>query len=263
MTVRATSDAMPAGARRLPVVGFVAVVVLYLVVLQGLGLLLRPENGAAYGSFPDTGTAWRTLVVPVAASLVLGIAVVSALRWWRPVLRDDRPVRRWVWALPAVMVAAILAGTNYGLIGDKGAGLFLTLLLGCLLVGAAEELMYRGIGVVTFRANGFSEGRVALWVAVIFGLSHASNIISEGAASLVQVLITAVAGYFFYLMRRVAGTILVPMLVHGLWDFGLLTTSAGTTAYAGFVFFLLADIVLAVLVLVRRRQIEPRPPAGR
>ena len=122
--------------------------------------------------------------------------------------------------------------------------------------------MYRGIGVVTFRSLGFTEGKVALWVAVIFGLSHATNIISEGPKSIVQVLVTMVAGYFFYLIRRVAGTLILGMLLHGLWDFGLLTTAATGKAYAGTFLFILADLALAIIVLVRRHHIEPEPRAG-
>ncbi len=258
MTAAHTSgpEFLPAGARRLPVIGYLALVAVYLVVLQGLPFLLPHSGSAAYGSFPDVASAAR-LVLTVGISVVLGVVAVSLLRWWRPVMRDDRPVRRWVWTIPIVMLVTILAGTNYGLISQKGAGLFFTLLLGCLLVGVGEELMYRGIGVVTFRSLGFSEGRVALWVAVIFGLSHATNIISEGAKSIIQVLVTMVAGYFFYLIRRVAGTLLVGMVLHGLWDFGLLSTAATGKAYAGTFLFILADIVLAIIILVRRHHIEP------
>lgn len=49
------------------------------------------------------------MIIPVGASVV-GIIVASALGWWRPILRDDRPVRRWVWIVPIVMLVAILSG---------------------------------------------------------------------------------------------------------------------------------------------------------
>jgi hypothetical protein len=39
---------------------------------------------------------WRGISVPVAVSLVFVYAVVAVLGWWRPVLVDHRPVRRWV-----------------------------------------------------------------------------------------------------------------------------------------------------------------------
>jgi hypothetical protein len=40
---------------------------------------------------------------------------------------------------------------------------------------------------------------------MLFGLAHATNIISESVGALPQVLVTAVAGYFFYVTRQVSG----------------------------------------------------------
>ena len=59
------------------------------------------------------------------------------------------------------------------------------------------EGMFRGLDVVTFRVNGFTEVKVALWTCVLFGLAHPTNLVSEGP----KVLVTAAAGYFFYLTR--------------------------------------------------------------
>lgn len=250
--------ATPVG-RQLPLVGCIGIVVVYLAILQGLPQLLPKADGDnAYATFTTVDAVVKSLLIPVGASVVLGVVVASVLGWWPAILRDDRPVRRWVWLIPIVMLVAIVGGINYGLIGDRSAALFFLLLLGCLLVGVGEELMYRGIGVVAFRNLGFSEGKVALWTTVIFALSHSTNLISEGPSAFAQVLVTAVAGYFFYLIRRVSGTIILGMLLHGLWDFGLTSSAAGTTVHTiGVALFVLADIVLAVVVLVRRRHIEP------
>jgi dienelactone hydrolase len=49
------------------------------------------------------------------------------------------------------------------------------------------------------------------WTCLLFGLAHATNLISEGPKALVQVLVTAVAGYFFYLIRRVSHGLVVPV----------------------------------------------------
>ena len=70
------------------------------------------------------------------------------------------------------------------------------LVVGFLFIGVSEELMFRGIGVTAFRQAGFTEGKVALWTCVLFGLAHATNIFSEGVGALTQVLVTVVAGYF-------------------------------------------------------------------
>ena len=245
-------------ARALPVWGFLVIVVVYLALLQGFGLLLTSGMDTEYASASSVDVLWRGITVPVAVSLVFTAAVVSALGWWRPAMRDDRPVRSWTIAIVVLMAAAILLGTNYGGLAERGIGLTLLLLLSTLMVGFTEELMFRGLGVTVFRARGFSEGKVALWTCVIFGLAHASNLFGEGARALLQVLVTAAAGYFFYLVRRRTGGLLVPAVVHGLWDFSLISaTVVPGKGYVGTAAPVVVLVALIVLVLVRRHHVEP------
>ncbi|MEU7524795.1 CPBP family intramembrane glutamic endopeptidase [Saccharothrix sp. NPDC042600] len=246
-----------AGTRRLPVWGFLAVVVAYLVVLQGLGALLTRGIDAKYAAPSTADQVWRSITVPVGASLLLGVLVVAYLRWWRPVLVDDRPVRRWVLAVPVIQLVAIALMVNYGGLAERGLGFTALLLLSALFVGFGEELMFRGVGVTAFRANGFSEGKVALWTTVIFGVVHASNLFSEGVGAFAQVFAAALSGYFFYLGRRVGGGLLLPAVVHGLWDFSLISGSVVPgESYPLTMISFLALIVLTVLVLVRREHVE-------
>ena len=167
------------GGRPLSIPMFIGLVVVYLVVVQGVGLLLAPD-GADYGELPDSETVRTTIVIPVALSLLLTAAAVSYLRWWRPVMRDDRPTRRWVLIVPVLLLVAILLTVNYGNLADQDIELVLLLALGTLLVGVTEELMFRGIGVVTFRRAGLTEVKVALWSSLVFGAVHATNIFTEG-----------------------------------------------------------------------------------
>ena len=99
----------------------------------------------------------------------------------------------------------------------------LLLLLAALCVGFSEEGLFRGIGVTTLRANGLSEGKVALWSSVIFGAAHLVNALSAGGAAIGQAIAVSFAGYFFYLTRRVSGGLVVPAVVHGLFDFSILS----------------------------------------
>ena len=57
---------------------------------------------------------------------------------------------------------------------------------------------------------------MALWTCVLFGLAHATNLVSEGPKALLQVLVTAAAGYFFYLTRGVSKGLVVSAVLHGL-----------------------------------------------
>ena len=256
-----TRETSGAGKRSLSVGTWIGLVVVYLLILQALSRLTTAGmHGVKYGTFPNIETIVRALILPVGLSVVLVLLVIRHLKWWRPVLRDDKPVRRWVWIVPAIMVATIAIGTNYKGVADKGHGFTLTFLAAALLVGIGEEGMYRGLGVVAFRDAGYSEGKVALWTCVVFGLSHATNIFTEGKGAVAQALVTVLAGYFFYLSRRVSGGLLVPILVHALWDFGLFSGAITDHVYSGAAAFVAADIILGILLLRGHKHIEPAQP---
>jgi hypothetical protein len=92
-------------------------------------------------------------------------------------------------------------------------------------------------------------------------LAHAGNLINTGPKAFVQVLVTAVAGYFLYLVRRRTGNLVAAAVVHGLWDFSLLSGAVVPDhGHAGPIAGVLALVVLAVVVFVRRHHIEPARP---
>ncbi|MFB7513250.1 CPBP family intramembrane glutamic endopeptidase [Streptomyces sp. NPDC056144] len=244
---------------------FLAVVVVYLAVLKGAGLLVGVDTSGTGGTggsdspFPTTEAVVRNGVVPIGLSVVFGIIVVTWLGWWGEVLRYRAPVRRWVWFVPVSMAVCALLGMNYANLADQKGSLVLALVVMTLFVGIGEELMFRGIGVQVFKRAGFSEGKVALYSSLIFGLVHVSNAFGEGVQAVFQALIVSTSGYFFYLCLRVGGTLLLPMLVHGLWDLGLTSNLVGEEpeASAGMVLPILLQVVLIVLVVVKRRAVEP------
>ena len=174
-------------ARRLSIAAFIAIVVVYLAIVQGVGALGQAQlDGFDGDQFRTSEQVALGLLLPIGLSVVFVYAVVAALGWWRPVFVDDRPVQRWVWVVPIVFAIAIVLGIDYADLADKGVGFVLVLLLAALCVGFAEEGMFRGIGVTTFRVNGFSEGKVALWSSVVFGAVHLTNAISTGGAAVAR-----------------------------------------------------------------------------
>lgn len=247
----------PTTGRRLPIWGFILLAVGYLAAIQLLPRLTTPA-GTEYAKFTDTASVVGGLWVTVGIGTVIGLVAVAVLGWWRPVFIEDLRLPRWTWWFPAIMLVTIAGGISYGNLSDKGLSYTLLLLVGCLFIGVSEELMFRGIGVTAFRQAGFTEGTVALWTCVLFGLAHATNLFSEGVGALPQVLVTAVAGYFFYVTRRVSGLLIVSMIIHGLWDFGLFTNTLSTPPGFGSIAFILADVVLAILAIVTIRKIFPR-----
>ncbi|QNG38581.1 CPBP family intramembrane metalloprotease [Geodermatophilaceae bacterium NBWT11] len=251
---------LPRGSRRLSVAGWVGLVIGYLVLLQGLAWVLTRGRESRYGSPTSVDELWRSITVPVACSVALIVVVVGVLRWDRPVWTDRRPVQRWVAVVPVAMLLAVVAATDYAGLADRGVVFSLLLLASTLLVGFGEELMFRGVGLTVFRSNGFSEGKAALWSTVVFGSAHATNLVSSGPGAYVQVFVAALSGYFLYLVRRRSGGLLLPALVHGLWDFSLISGSVvPDRVHPGVAVNVLVIVVLAVLLVVRRHRIEPRP----
>ncbi|WP_406117543.1 type II CAAX prenyl endopeptidase Rce1 family protein [Streptomyces anulatus] len=245
--------------RRLAWPWFLVIVAVYAGIIQGLGFLTGVDTGNSDSAFPTTESLVRNALIPIGASIVFAAAVVTWLGWWGEVLHCRVPVRRWVRWVPASMLAVALLGLNYGHLGDQSASLVASLLLLGLFVGVGEELMFRGIGVQVFRRAGLTEGRVALYSSLVFGLVHLSNAFGAGAQAILQALIVSTSGYFFYLCLRVGGLILLPMLVHGLWDTSLFSNLVGDEPQAslGMALIIVLQAALIVLLLVRRRSIEP------
>jgi hypothetical protein len=265
--VNATPDdetAAPSGRRRLSLWGFLVVVVVYLAIIQ----LGGRAASAIWNTSEDLTTTRDVLVnlwVPLGAAFVFTYAVVAFLRWRDPVLRDRRPTRRWVWVVPAILVVSILAATDYGALGDTSVGFVLALVVATQFVGWGEEGMFRGIGVTVLRDRGLSEGKVALWSSLIFGAVHLSNALGRGVSAVPQAIIVSFAGYFFYLTRRVSRGNAVNSVLHGFFDFSLLSGSVilvDQKAYVGSAAAILAYVAIAIVLLVRRHTIEPEAAMG-
>ncbi|MET9855344.1 CPBP family intramembrane glutamic endopeptidase [Streptomyces sp. NPDC006450] len=211
-------------------------------------------------------------MIPIGLSVLFGAAVVTWLGWWGSVMAYRAPVRRWVRFVPISMLVVAVLAVNYPNLADQSLALVLSLIVMTLFVGIGEELMFRGIGVQVFKRAGLSEGKVALYSSVVFGIVHVSNAFGEGAQALLQAVIVSTSGYFFYLCLRVGGTLLLPMLVHGMWDFSLISNAVGADPKAspGMVLPIVLQVALIVLLVVKRRTIEPadraesdpRPPAA-
>ncbi len=245
--------------RSLPIWAFLVIVVVYLAIIQGVGLGVKDWADLADDKMLSVRDVLISMWIPLGLALLFTYGVVTALGWWRPVLRDDRPVQRWVWFLPALFVVSILASTSYSNLSERGIGFTLALLVATQFVGWGEEGMFRGLGVVTLRRHPLTEGQVALWSSIIFGAVHLTNVIGRGASALPQAIMVSLAGYFFYLIRRVSRGNVVNSVLHGLFDFSILTTTAivadpkGSAALAAPI---LVYLIGGIVLLVRRHHIE-------
>jgi len=228
----------------------VALAAVYMIVFGGLFKAL----GVGYGDVgASVSNVQRTLVIPVAVALVVFIGVTSVFGWWRPVLQDRRRAGGWLIAVPIVMVLALLVGVDYSNLSVLDSNLLLWIGIGVALVGISEELAYRGLVVVAFRGS-MRESHVWLWSSVAFGLLHSINVLlGQGAGATVkQVVVTFIIGSGMYIARRATGLIVVPMLLHLLWDYSAFTAGDGSSL-GGLVQFVLLAVVLVSLVVGRYR----------
>ena len=259
-------DATASSGRSLPIWGFLVIAVIYLAIIQGVGLAVDGLEPLTDGKFLEVDQVLVQLWIPLGLALVFTYGAVAALGWWRPVLHDDRPVQRWVWAVPAIFLACIALTIGYGSLAERGLVFTLALLVATQFVGWGEEGMFRGLSVVTLRRHPLTEAKVALWSSVIFGAVHLTNAIGRGANAIPQAIIVSLAGYFFYLMRRVSRGNVVNSIIHGLFDFSILSaTQISSTASPAALIAILAYVIAGVLVLVRRHRIElptAAPTAG-
>lgn len=239
---------------------FAVVVIVYLAIIQLGGLLMTALTGAE--DMLTTRAVFFGMIIPLGVALAFTYGVIAYLGWLRPVLHDDHPTRSWVRIVPILFLVAIVFGINYTALAGKGLVYVLVLLLATQFVGWGEEGMFRGIGVLVLREHGLTEGRVALWSSVVFGAVHLTNGITHGASALPQAIMVSLAGYFFYLIRRVSRGNVLNSVLHGLFDFTLITGTmilAEQTFYLGTLLPILVYPVLAIILLVRRHRIEPAP----
>ncbi|MEV4736199.1 MULTISPECIES: CPBP family intramembrane glutamic endopeptidase [unclassified Microbacterium] len=240
----------PGTRTRLPKIGqFLLVVVGYLVIVQGLTLLLADPDSTG-GSIESVDALLRGVIVPVALGAAFVVAIVAWVGGWTQIFVSARRLRRWTLVIPVLLLLGIIAVTNYGGLMQAGLLHALVLLTAVLLVGFAEELLFRGLGVAAFQSTGRSEFAVAGWTSLIFGIAHGSNgfITGDFGAALLQVVLTTLTGAVFYLVLRTTGSLVVGMAAHGLWDFGILSTQIDLSNTYDIVNF--APVLIIVLLLI-------------
>jgi membrane protease YdiL (CAAX protease family) len=243
---------------------------------QGLILLLvyavlvvggQQVSGVDYDEIGgSSGNALKAIILPVAVGLIAVCAI--GWRWglhslWRerPDLRLREP--RWALAIPALLATTVVLGIAFAPWGDWSVGVVLLLLVGTLLVGVGEELIFRGFLLVGARQR-FSEVGAFLLTCVLFGVIHGANALNGQAAgdTIKQVLSATVTGAAFYFTRRLSGVLVAAMLLHGLMDFSILVqggprgdndvTAAAVTGLPASV-AALVTIVAAIVVFRRAR----------
>ena len=215
-------------------------------------------NGVDYnriGENAQTTKLWYAL--PTLFGCTFLVIAISVLGWWRRVMIDESKTGPgWIWVLPAAVAGIIVWNFLTLRTENLSSELLGWSLLGAVGVGFGEEMITRGSLVTGLRSR-FSENKVWLISTLLFSALHVPNACFglPLEAMPVQVVLTFIMGSGFYIMRRMSGTLLLPMILHGLWDSSIFLHEATQSpqSHLQFAVYPLAIVCVVAVVLRTRR----------
>ncbi len=234
-----------------PMLVATGVFLLYLLVV---GVLWRINRVDYLRIAESDATVIRSILVPIGAGLAVLVIATTALGWWPEVLSQPPVGGAWALAVPGLfLLAGVLSSLNVDYRG-LGTRRVLILAVGALVVGAAEELLSRGVLVVGPQQAGWSAVGVWLFSSVLFALLHAINALFglPWQGMIGQLVMSFLGGTAFFVTLMATGSLLPGVVLHALWDFGVLAQQAtGRTppraAAAGIAVVYLLALVVAWL----------------
>ena len=203
------------------------VFVFYIAIVMGMQI----GSGVEYTEITKTSdNLLKGVLLPVLTSSIFLTIFALWSGWWKDVFKDKYKIQGHNWINLLVVFAIIGTIINFvaGDITSLDTKFILYAAIGTALVGYSEELMTRGLLLRGARGSGFTEIKVFLITSLAFGLMHSLNILNgqEVGTTLMQVVFTFLAGGVYYAIFRKTGFLWVTMVLHGLWDFSLLTNGA-------------------------------------
>jgi membrane protease YdiL (CAAX protease family) len=234
------------------------VVLAYMVVI----FTISHSLGSDYKTIVDTAhNAYIGAVIPLAAGGAMLTLFLLYARWdWVWGDPGKLPMTKLLWAPPVIVVLGIVIRTT-GVEWDRLPNdLILAIVLAGILVGYAEEILFRGIVLRSLRTEGRSEAHAAIFTTIGFGLMHLLNI--AGGAPVIgtfgQVALAAISGFAFYLIRRGTTLIIWAMIGHGLWDMSTFLTinfsHDGAQLLATLLLFVNILVMVAAIIHVWRKE---------
>jgi membrane protease YdiL (CAAX protease family) len=193
------------------------------------------------------------------------VVMLTVFGWWRITLFDaQRSGPRWAWLGPLCMFG--ISASAFLLMRREGATpeLVLWCVLGGIGVGFGEEMATRGALLVGLRAR-HTEQKAWLISTLMFSALHVPNVLfgEPLVGVLGQLVMTFLFGSLLYAARRLSGTLLLPMFLHGFWDTSLFlprATGSDPNLWAFAVYP--AAIACAVAVVRQQRGLRLGGPAG-
>lgn len=220
---------------------------IYMLVM-GAGLAYHNfGRGIAYDS-PGFGESF----LPV----TLTLAVLVIIYWMvnrKSLLLETGGKPGYLWfSIPFVPIAGLAV---YAMVAGFDARVsFFIVILDSLLIGIAEEGMFRGI-LLGGLARGTGPVRAVIVSALFFSLLHALNLLGGLAPSdvLNQMVSTFVMGLFLGAAYLDTRKLWLVMLFHALWDYLMLSGTFPDASLLVVVMFAayVAEFLIAIVLLVR------------
>lgn len=225
------------------------IVVAYVLILIGMEAL----SGVPYTDIAkSSGNLFYGVLIPVLIGSIFLTIVALWSGWWKDVWRDMYKIKghSWMHIFLILFVIVIIANILSGSIGSLDPSFIIVALFATAFVGYSEELLTRGLLVRGARGSGLTEIKVFLIVTVVFGCIHGVNIINGQAimTTIQQVVLAGLSGGVFYVLYRKTGLLAVPMVIHALFDFSILTM--GTVQIATMSLVSLIVTYLAYILLI-------------
>ena len=204
-------------------------------------------------AMPNASGTTRALLVLVGMT-----AMTVSVRPWFGSWRDLGVNGPRAWARPALLVLPLVLALSPLVLGVRhvGASTWAVLVVGYLLTGFTEELLWRGIAQRLLEPLGLARG--VLVASALFGLTHLGNLLLRDNAALVlaQVWGAFCFGVGYAALRRRVQTLVPLMALHMLTD--LCAVVAAGPAIAMLV---AQDVVLLTvgLVMLSRDSRASRP----
>lgn len=219
-------------------------------------------NNVDYDTIGDTVESTKLhYAMPTVLGCAFLIVAITVLGWWRITLFDTfRSGPGWAWIGPiAMFVFACIsfAGVTWSNVSSQ---LLLWSVLGAIGVGFGEEMITRGALLVGLRTK---HNEIIAWLfsTIAFAALHAPNALfgqSVGKTA-VQLVFTFLVGSLLWSIRRLSGTLILCMFLHGFWDSAaFLPGATGDTAFPGAALIYVFAIICAIGVLLKNRGIFVR-----
>jgi len=205
-----------------PVIGVVAA--LTYIAIMGGGMIYMSSRGITYGSPEMFGIFWPILI------LLNFVNAFFVMRFfgWRHAGFGKLDTTQLIWLLPLISLLAYKWYISLGAMsafpfGGPQWSSFAFVGFVTLMIGAGEELAFRGILLHSFLCAHASRSRVALAMfvsAVGFALLHSVNVFGGEPLEdmLAQLLYTFRYGMLFAPLMLRLKNIIPLMVVHWLWD---------------------------------------------